>query len=470
MLSGRPRVLLVIPSSVRESYLNTPVRAAVNVSPFLHMATVGAAAREVADVEVLDLNLSAAPEPDLDAALRRFRPDWVGITSHTAIFPKCLRHADQVKAWSPAVPVVVGGPHPSARPEEALESKSIDYVVRGEGDFAMRDLIRAENPALTPGVSYKFEGMFHVKPEADKRADLDELPFPDWTLYDLERFRGKTGVIFAKGGLFASLETSRGCPYFCPYCTVQGHSIRYKSIGRVVEEFRRAKALGFDEVHLVDDSFSQDVGRATAVCEALIASGVNLPWTLDNGIRVDCVSREFFKVLRASGCWQVGFGIETGNERLIDEIGKKITLTQVREAVRMAEDAGIETLGFFILGLPGETEESLERTIRFAKTLPLTYAKFTVSIPYPGTALWDLWAPKGYIKSTDWSRYIRHPSEEPLYELPELSWATLVAYHRKAFRAFYWRPAYILRTLWRGLRSGKLWAFAKYAVQTRWRG
>jgi len=208
--------------------------------------------------------------------------------------------------------------------------------------------------------------------------------------------------------------------------------------------------------------------RAKEVCLEILRRKLKFPWASLNGIRADKVDFDFLKLAKRSGCWQVGFGIETGDQDILDRINKKLTLSQVENAVSLANKAGINTFGFFIFGLPGETEASMEKTIEFAKSLPLDIAKFDICIPYPGTPYYKELMAENRIKSFDWSRYVCHQTKDALFEHSNLDWEVLEAYYKKAFKEFYLRPAYIYRRFRRSLIMGDLLYDAFYFLRCKW--
>lgn len=196
---------------------------------------------------------------------------------------------------------------------------------------------------------------------------------------------------------------------------------------------------GFREIHITNDSFTQNIERVKEVCREIIQRKLKFPWSLINGIRVNLVDEEFFRLVKAAGCWQSGFGIETGDIRVLKSINKQTTLAQVKRAINLAEKAGINTFGFFIFGLSGETEKSMQRTVEFAKSLPLSTAKYNV-----------------------------HQTHEQLFEHPNLTWDRLGYYYKKGFREFYWRPSYMLRRFIKGLKNGDLFYDFVYFVKAHW--
>ena len=243
---------------------------------------------------------------------------------------------------------------------------------------------------------------------------------------------------------------------------------RTKDPKRVVDEMEYMLKCGFKEIHIADDSFTQRIDRAKEVCVEIMKRNLKFPWSLLNGVRTDMVDLEFFQLAKKAGCWQVGFGIESGDQDVLNKVNKKITLSQIENAAKIAEKAGIDTLGFFILALSGETEESMARTIEFAKSLPLSIAKFNICIPYPGTPYYNELKREGRINSEDWSKYNCHRSEEPLFNHPNVSWATINVYYKKAFREFFLRPSYIKRRFIRSLKMGDLFYDIGYFFRSKW--
>ena len=172
--------------------------------------------------------------------------------------------------------------------------------------------------------------------------------------------------------------------------------------------------------------------------------------------------------LKEDGCYEVAFGIDAGNQGILDRVGKRMTLDDVRNAVSLAKKARLETFGFFILGLPDETEETLQDTINLACELDLDLAKFAIAVPFPGTVLHQEWSERGYIIEKDWSRYLLHNLSMPLYRHPNLEWETLVHYYKKAYRDFYFRPRFIARRAYRSTVEAKVLHDLSYFLQTKW--
>jgi radical SAM superfamily enzyme YgiQ (UPF0313 family) len=219
----------------------------------------------------------------------------------------------------------------------------------------------------------------------------------------------------------------------------------------VVAEWRwLVQDLGAKEIGVLDDSFNIDRKRVLAICDLLIKEGLNhVPWIMINGIRANLADEELLTRMRQAGCIRTAFGVESGNQRILDDvIGKKLTLEQVRQAFRAARAAGMETIGFFIIGLPGETEETMEDTIRFACELDPLVANFSMATPFPGTRMYQQVKQGGRILVKDYDDYAFFEGRAA-FEMPGLPAELVERKWKEAYRRFYWRPSRILRQLTR---------------------
>ena len=266
------------------------------------------------------------------------------------------------------------------------------------------------------------------------------------------------------------IETSRGCVYNCVYCnkTVFGKTFRAKSPRRVVDEMKFMLASGFREIHVIDDGFSTDMNRAKAICDLIISEKLAVTWNLQNGLRVDRVDEELIRKLSEAGCYRVTFGIESGNEQILGNIRKDITLKMARNAVRWAKSCGMEVFGYFMLALPGETVQTMQDTIDLSRSLDFDYAKFTIMIPLPATEIYDAWKKDGYIKNMNWDHFHFHTQASDCYTHPTLDWETIHRYYAKSFRSFYLRPSFIAKRAMKGMRNGDIFSDIYHFVKTKW--
>ena len=439
------RVLLIRPG-LGAYYSGVGAGVAVTTSPPVNLSTLAAVLlREGREVTVWDLE--ASPRPDLVRELQRLAPDLVGFTFRTPQWHQVRVLARIARNLLPDALLVAGGPHASSLPDATLAGLALDLVVRGEGEAPLLALADGADPRGVPGVVGRdFEG-----PPARPASPLDALPMPAWQLYDMAAYRPRSVV--ARQTPTADLESSRGCLASCLYCTkaVFGRRFEPFSPDRFVASVLHARAAGFRSFNLVDDSFTTDHARAVAICEGLEARGAPLPWTATNGIRVTGVDQPFFRLAHRAGCRLLAFGLESGSDERLRAIGKGATTAQARRAVTAAHAAGITTVGYFMLGLPGETLQSLQATIDFACSLPLDWAKFALTLPLPGTPLWRAW--RGQLKRDFDPAVTGHRPPREWFEHPDLDWDTLEAARREAYRRFYRRPAWALRRVQRTLQG-----------------
>ncbi|MBN2145510.1 MAG: radical SAM protein [Candidatus Aureabacteria bacterium] len=462
-------ILFINPPSRRQVYLETNIRVGAPSYPNLTLATLAGHLVKEHKVRVVDLDFSVNPLKDLKAKVLEFKPDVVAASVKTPDYFTVRDLFRAVKKEFPGVKTVAGGVHVSALPEEASGESCFDVLVIGEGDTTLLEWLGQDDKIKTPGMMVRAEdGCMVSSGIRDKMPSLDSLPFPAWHLYELKRYSNSR--LSSRKNPVGHLETSRGCAYNCNFCSkiIFGNRFRVKSPERVLDEIEYMLGCGFKEIHIVDDSFTQDIERAKEICRRIIQRNLKFPWSLINGIRVDKVDDEFFQLAKRAGCWQAGFGLETGDQRVLDKVNKRITLAQTEKAVKMASKAGVESFGFFIFALDGETEESMKRTIGFAKSLPLSMAKFDICIPYPGTPFYNDLEKQGRILTKDWSKYNCHQLEEPLFSHLNVSWQTVGYYYKKAFRDFYFRPSYIGKRILRSIKNGDLFHDLKYFLNFKW--
>ena len=447
------KIVLINPS-MGTYYQDAPVRAAITLSPPLNLAVLaGGLLLDGHSVEIWDLE---AGPMDLERALAQSKPDLVGITFRTPLFPEARRIAAVVRLAAPGALLVAGGVHASTRPDETLKRGDFDIVVRGEGDLALREIAGGarQGPGMTTAQN--------VGADRPVIEDLDSLPMPAWELFDLSRYQQPSLV--ARQVPVVDLESSRGCLAKCVYCTkgVFGSAYRMKSPERFVDEVEHARKAGFVGFNLVDDSFTTRTSRAKAICEELIRRDLRMPWTCTNGIRVANVDEEYFRLARRAGNWLVAFGFESGSDEVLKRIKKGATVRQARRAVEWARKVDMTILGYFMVGLPGETQQTIEETARFAASLDIDFAKFSITMPLPGTPLYDDWAP--VIRDPEQTDFSIHNPGVHLFDHPDFTWPELEAHTRAAYRTFYGRPGYVARRLARSLRDGQFRREGRYAL------
>jgi anaerobic magnesium-protoporphyrin IX monomethyl ester cyclase len=348
--------------------------------------------RDGHEVSVFDLGLE--PQTPIQTEIDRIcasDPQVVGITSMTSVYQSALDTAALLKARL-GRPIVVGGPHATVFPERVLlEAPVIDYVVRGEGEETFAELVDALESGQYDvrgilGVTHRQHGSIVSNPDRPLIRDLDALPFPARHLVQMDRY----GLRTPDGRPMVTILSSRGCPYNCAYCFkgIVGRTYRQRSPANIVAEIRQViDTYGWRDFYFIDDLFTIDSRRLETLTDRFIGEGLEIRWQCLG--RVDRVNAELLRKMYTAGCRQIHYGIESGNQQILERIGKGIDLDQVRKAVGWAQDAGIHAKGYFMLGLPGDTPSTMQETIDFAVELGLDEAMFSLTTPFPGTRLWD---------------------------------------------------------------------------------
>jgi anaerobic magnesium-protoporphyrin IX monomethyl ester cyclase len=464
-------VLLINPPYFEHVFGRSAIRGAVAPGTIiLSLAAVAPAVRSLGcQVRLLDLNLEPEPKQRYLKELAEFEPGYVAFTFTTSIFHIVKEYAAIAREMYPDIKLIGGGTHASLMPEEVLRETELDVVARGEGDFTLAEIVSGADYKEIFGISYKEGDRVVSTPARPLIFDLDRVPFPALDLYDVPKYRHPR--FMAHRNPVAYMETSRGCYGACNFCNARRTKLRRKSVGRVIEEMKYVLSLGFREIHLADDLFTADLKRVKEICRAIINEKLDISWYPRAGIRVDHVDIELFDLMKRAGVWSVPFGIESGNEQILKRIGKNTTLDQVRNAVRLARSVGLTTEGYFMVGHPDETEETMKETIHFATSIGLDYAKFTINTPLPGTPLFEEWDRAGVIKTKDWSKYNFHTPPRELYDHPNLDWQTIDRYYKLGMKTFYFRPSYILKRGLKDLLAGQLLPNLKVLIRSlpNWR-
>jgi anaerobic magnesium-protoporphyrin IX monomethyl ester cyclase len=349
----------------------------------------------------------------------------------------------------------VGGPHANSLPVETLqEFSSFDCLVYGEGEVTLGELCQRVAEHRTdlalPGLVYRKDGEIVKNPERELVADLDTLPFPARDLIDYRIQPGHSTRGVSNKILSTELFTSRGCPYGCSFCAIQttfGKTVRFRKTAFIQEEVSRiVRDHKFNHLVIADDTFSLKMDRAFEICDILGRSGI-VSWNCDT--RVTSVSKELLMAMRKSGCQKVAFGVESGSQRILDLIGKKISIEQVRQAVHWAKESGIRHIeGNFIIGSdPSETLEDLEMTRDLVRSLPWTFISVSLIVPYPGTPVARVMEDLNLIPpDTAWEDYVMI-GVPPKWRTVHFTSPDLLRLQRQITRQFYLDPRYIVRQL-----------------------
>ncbi len=432
------KVALVNPAQVTR-YPQTPMGLAL-IAAVLE--------KEGHQVTVVDANvLRLQPE---GVVYRVTDADVVGLTAMTPTVNTAGSIAHYIKQANPNSTVILGGAHAILLPEETLATiPEVDVIVRGEGEETIIDLLRAlehKQPlSKIQGISYRQDGKVISTDARSAIVDLDSLPFLAYHLLPMRGYRPHPP--HGRALPFAAIITSRGCPYRCSYCSkpVFGDNYRGQSSKRVVDEIAYHKRkFGIKEFAFYDDVFTLDKQRAYAIADEIIERGLKIDWTCET--RVNLVDKELLRHLKQAGCYSIAYGIESGSQEIVNTLNKDITLEQAEEAVSLSREVGLQTIGYFMIGSPGESPETIRQTIQFAKNLKLDFAQFSITIPLPGAKLYKLYIDGRKGESIPWESFVYadfNKSITPIFESNQLNKDDIQKWIKRAYKEFYLRPSYI---------------------------
>jgi len=409
--------------------------------------------KEGHEVSVIDNEDLCLTREQLKERIRNARPDVVGMTAYTAKYDSFVDNARIIKSIDRRIPVILGGPHPSTLPVETLnEVPEIDYLILGEGELTTPELLRAiaEGRPLSSvdGIAYRSGGKAVITKPRELIQDLDALPMPAREL--IPNLAKRKSSFRYKRLPFTSMITSRGCPFQCIFChhSVFGKRYRMHSTKYVIDEIEYLiRTYGIKEIHFVDDLFLFDPKRTEEICDAIIGRGIDITWSANARVNILAKHTHLIPKLKKAGCWYLSFGLESGDQDVLNFIKKSITLEDVRKVVGLCHRIGIFTKGYFIIANPVDTQETIIKTIKFSKSLPLDAVQFAIATPYPGTELYRIAKDYGeFEECLDYSRYSSH-SPDPTFVPNGLTKEYLVKMQKESYKQFYFRPSYVIREL-----------------------
>lgn len=428
------------------------------------------------DVKIIDGYAERLSIEEMVEKITKTEPSVVGISCVTPVVPIVHTIARRIKEKDEGIKIVLGGPHPSCLTEEVLADKNIDLVVRGEGEFSLLKVIQGEfnqeNLSQIKGISWRKNGQIVHNSDGEFIEELDSLPFPAHRLLPMHLYKAPPQWSIASPAF--EVNASRGCPYLCGFCAVGlGRKMRLRSANNICDEIELlVRDYGCRQVVFVDSTFPISTRHADEICDEIIRRNLNKKIVWFTSTRVDIVTLDMLKKMYQAGCRLLTFGIESGNQRLLDNIKKGFTLKQIEKAVSVAKQAKIGITASYIFGLPGETYQTGLETIKFAKELDTLYAQFNLLVPYPGTDVYNYMLSRGNLNSQDWSRYISITSMtdvEPPFIPEGMTKEQLLFLQKSAYRQYYLRPKIVLRHLCRAIFNwdpNKYYQLVKVLLQT----
>ncbi|MEX2680158.1 MAG: radical SAM protein [Candidatus Sigynarchaeota archaeon] len=385
------KVALVFPNLFTKNFLRNDSQ----IHPPLALGYLGAVLRNAGhEVSVIDASAERLDGNKIVNRLKKGDFEIVGITSNIASSIKAVQCAKIIRERIPSIKVIMGGPWATVEYRGLLKQNLADVVVLGEGEVTFIELlesIRNKNDfSRVNGIAFRdSNNNIIVTPSRPLIMNLDTLPFPAW---DLLPKNGKYNFVHRKKP-FYPIMTSRGCPYDCIHCTkiVHGYIYRKRSVTNVIAEIEYlVKNFNMKELLIIDDCFNLDIQRANEIFDEIIKRKFNIIINFSNGIRADFFDKNLAKKFYKAGVYAISFGIESGNQEIVNKIGKKLDLKAVENAVALAKRFNILTKGFFIIGHPYDTFNTMMQTASFARKIDLDFPHFFKSIPFPGTKMYDI--------------------------------------------------------------------------------
>jgi len=417
-------------------------------SPPLGLAYIAAVLeKEGHDVAIID---AAVEKLSLDQAADRaasFAPGVLGLTSTTNLFDCAVALGKRLKERLGDVPLLLGGPHVSVNPEHALSHACFDVGVLGEGERTMAEAAAALSAGRglegVSGLVLRRNGGLVPTPFREPIQNLDELPFPARHLLPMRLYRPQPNDQYLLPKV--SMIAGRGCPYSCIFCDKSVFNGPYRSFsaGYIVSEMEHLiKAYGARDIAFLDSIFTISAARVEGIIDEMKRRGVRVAWTCT--ARANVVTEELLRKMKEAGCWRIRLGIESGNDSVLKFIRKGITTQQVRDAARWANALGIQTKGFFMIGHLIDTRQTVEETIRFARSLPLKDITVQINTPMHKTPQWEISKEHGRFLSVAYKDFSYW---QPVFIPNGLTKEYLLEAHGRFYRSFYMRPI----TAWRHL-------------------
>ena len=437
-------------------------KSAEAIVPPLGIAYIASYLREHdIDIDIVDCTPENIDQNNIGDIISKKNPSIIGLTATTPMINRSIKFADLIKIINPEVKIMIGGPHVTAMAEDTLaHANSIDLAIRGEGELTMLEVVKEfdnTNPDLSKilGITYRSSQGIRSNNPRPLIENLDILPFPARDLLPIKKYR--PSIKWYNRMPFTTMFTSRGCPFNCIFCDSHltfGHITRYRSAQNVLDEIQELiEKYKIKDLIFYDDTFTLNKKRTIEICDGIVERGLNITWGCLS--RVNTANEEMLLKMKKAGCHMISFGVESGSERMLRIIRKGITLQQSESALRNTRQVGIDSTATFVIGIPGETRESICETIDFAKKINPTYAQFFRAVPYPGTELSTMLSREGKVLNNSWEQYME-TSNVPMIEIDGINSHELEQMSKDAYKKFYYRPSKIFEYMLKASSPHKL--------------
>jgi len=463
------KVLLVNPPHALSAH--NPLKSAGLALPPLGLLSVAAFLRQESpgvELRVIDWPGRRLSPEGFASEVAAFRPDIAGVSVYTGTLTSAARAAAAIKKAAPGCFTVAGGHHATVRPRQCLDQAGFDAAVLGEGERPFAELVRriqdgAELDGI-PGVALPNgggDGSGRYDP-----LDLDALPMPARDLVDLRLYRP---AVFGYRRLpVTSMVTSRGCPFSCRFCSksIFGSRYRAQDPSRTISEVRHLLQAGIKEISFQDDTFTVDRERVLKFCRAVRGAALDLTWSCMT--RVDLVDRELLAEMSRSGCISIAFGIDGASDGSCDLMGKGFAVAQAKAAVAAARAERIETRGYYILGYPGETLDSMRAALKNIMAIDTDHVFLAFAHPFFDTELYAEAKSRGLLLAGDAELCDSDDNTQPVIRVPGAGPKDLIGFYKRAYLRYYLRPSRLVRLAALGRGGGWAHQFRACAHLLRW--
>jgi len=425
------------------------VKHVTNQSPSLGLLHLAAEVREHDyDPSIIESDIFNLSVDDVVEKVISTQPRYVGITLFTVGVWSSVSIASKIKAAMPGVTIIVGGPHISSMAKETMERfREFDVAVLGEGEEPLVQLLNAleagDDLETVPSLLYMEGGETRTTPRLPINKELNHLPMPAWDLLPNFPYAYNPAIYDYPRQPVATIAASRGCPFHCKFCDTStfGAKVRAYTPERIFEILQHLQeTYGISHVLFVDDLFLASKQRTRRLCELIIESGMKITWTCC--ARVDTVKPEILALMKKAGCWEISFGVETGSNEMLLKMDKLADLDRSEKALNWAADAGIRIKGLFILGFPGETLETIQKTKEFIRRVPLTIMNLTKFTPYPGSPIYrELYKTNirdDHFKKMNGMNFLWAPEGMTVKELDQQYQSLLLSFYRRPQMTWYY--------------------------------
>ncbi|MEW6009472.1 MAG: radical SAM protein [Candidatus Omnitrophota bacterium] len=446
-----------------------PYNLSDHIQPSLGLGYLASACRGRNNVILIDCIKEGLKIDGLLKKINSLQPDVVGFQCYTFDLKFVKTALKECKNLKQQIITIIGGPHPSAAPRDSFEyfNNYLDFIFVGEAERSLPLLLDRLEDGLCidlvdiPGLGWKDGSNVRINPQIFIK-DLDSLGMPAWDIIRPEEYPASQHGAYYKKFPIAPIMMTRGCPFQCSFCAgniISGRKIRNHSIDFMLQQIKYLYSIHkIREFHIVDDNFTFDSSFAKIFLKKLIALDLDISWATPNGVRIDTLDEELLNLMKKSGLYLISLGIESGSDRILNLMKKRLTVKEIREKVNMIHRLGIEMAGFFIIGFPGETKDDMKSTIKLSLDLGLIRANYFTYLPFPGTSSYKGLVSKGDLNNINWDKFY---FMNAAYVPQGMTRQELKNLQRMAFFKFYFRPS----ILWKNLSEIKSFRHLFYLLK-----